>query len=743
MEYTMIYRATAEIGGLEFSIEMGKVAKQADGAAYVSYGDTVVLATACADAEPKEGNDFLPLTVDYRENTYAAGKIPGGFFKREGRPTEKEILTSRLIDRPLRPLFPEGFSCETQIVALVLSADKENDPDIMSITGASAALFCSPIPFHDPVGAVRIGLMDGNFIVNPPISKLKEGQLNLTVAGTEEAIVMVEAGGNEIPEDRMVEALDFAHSIIRKLIGLQRELFDQIKPVKREVTKPVLDPAECERIESAYSQQISEALHIKGKLASYRRLDEISREIIESIPEEGTERRVQAGKIYQHVMEKVFRKEILKDHLRPDGRKFDEIRHIEAEVSLLPRTHGSALFTRGETQALVTATLGTADDEQRMDTLEGESFKRFMLHYNFPPFSVGEVKFLRGPGRREIGHGALAERSILPVMPPEEAFPYTVRVVADILESNGSSSMATICGGILALMDAGAPIKSPVAGIAMGLVKEGDNYAILSDIAGAEDHYGDMDFKVAGTEKGITGLQMDIKIGGISSAIMAEALAQAREGRLFILRRMAESLGAPRSEISPYAPRIITIQIPKDKIGGVIGTGGKVIRGIIEQTGVKIDIDDDGKVNIASTDTDSAQKAIRMIEDLVMEAEVGKTYLGTVTRLVDFGAFVEIFAGTEGLLHISEVADYRVQDINSELKVGDQIPVKVISIEPPNKIRLSRKAVLREAAGLPPVAVTPRPPRRDEGHRRGGPRDRDRDRDRGRRSGNDRGGRRF
>jgi polyribonucleotide nucleotidyltransferase len=737
----MTYRATAEIGGLEFSIEMGKVARQADGAAFVSYGDTVVLATACAEAEPKEGSDFLPLTVDYRENTYAAGKIPGGFFKREGRPTEKEILTSRLIDRPLRPLFPEGFSCETQIVALVLSADKENDPDIMSITGASAALYCSPIPFHNPVGAVRIGLMDGNFVVNPPISKLKETQLNLTVAGTDDAIVMVEAGASEISEERMVEALDFAHGIIRRLIALQKELHDQIKPVKREVAKPVLDTAELERIESAWAQQISEALHIKGKLASYGRLDEISREIVEAIPEEEPERRAQAAKIYQQVMEKVFRTEILQDHRRPDGRKFDEIRPIEAEVSLLPRTHGSALFTRGETQALVTATLGTADDEQRMDTLEGESFKRFMLHYNFPPFSVGEVKFLRGPGRREIGHGALAERSILPVMPPEDVFPYTVRVVADILESNGSSSMATICGGILALMDAGAPIKSPVAGIAMGLVKEGDKYAILSDIAGAEDHYGDMDFKVAGTEKGITGLQMDIKIGGISSAIMAEALAQAREGRLFILGRMAESLSMPRSEISPYAPRIITIQIPKDKIGGVIGTGGKVIRGIIEQTGVKIDIDDDGKVNIASTDTDSAQKAIRMIEDLVMEAEVGKTYLGTVTRLVDFGAFVEIFSGTEGLMHISEVADYRVQDINSELKVGDQIPVKVISIEPPNKIRLSRKAVLREAAGLPPAAVTPRPPRRDEGHRRSGPRDRDRDR--GRRGGSERGGRRF
>jgi polyribonucleotide nucleotidyltransferase len=741
----MTYRASAEIGGLEFTIEMGRVAKQADGAAYVSYGDTVVLVTACAMKEPKEGIDFLPLTVDYRENTYAAGKIPGGFFKREGRPTEKEILTSRLIDRPLRPLFPEGFNSETQIVALVLSADKENDPDIMSITGASAAAYCSPIPFYTPIAGVRVGLMDGKLVVNPPISKLKDSSLNLTVAGTEDAIVMVEAGANELPEDQMIEALDFAHGVIRKLIGLQKELYAQISPVKREVQKPVLDKAEYARIEAAYAQKISDALHLTGKLNSYGRLDEIANAIVESVPEEETERRAQAGKIYHHLLEKIFRKEILEDRRRPDGRQFNEIRSIISEVGLLPRTHGSALFTRGETQALVTATLGTADDEQRMDTLEGESFKRFMLHYNFPPFSVGEVKFLRGPGRREIGHGALAERSLSPVMPTEEAFPYTVRVVADILESNGSSSMATICGGILALMDAGVPIKAPVAGVAMGLVKEGEKYSILTDIAGAEDHYGDMDFKVAGTEKGITGLQMDIKIGGITPQVMAEALAQAREGRLFILKKMAECLGVPRSEISPYAPRIITIQIPKDKIGGVIGTGGKIIRGIIEQTGVKIDIEDDGKVNIASTDTESAQKAIRMIEDLVMEAEVSKTYLGTVTRLVDFGAFVEIFPGTEGLLHISEVADFRVQDINSELKVGDQIPVKVLSIEPPNKIRLSRKAVLREQAGLPPLESAPRPPRRDHGDRgRGGPRDRGRDQDRrGPRGGGGPGGRRY
>jgi len=739
----MKHRVSADVGGLEFSIEMGRVATQADGAAYVSYGDTVVLATACALKEPREGIDFFPLTVDYRENTYAAGKIPGGFFKREGRPTEKEILTSRLIDRPLRPLFPEGYRSEVQVIALVLSADKENDPDVMSITGASTALYCSPIPFFKPIAGVRVGLMDGQFVINPPISKLKESSLNLIVAGTEDAIVMVEAGAQQIPESAMIEALDFGHAVIRQLIGLQHQLYELIQPQKREVVKEVLDPAEVERIAQTYSGRISEALHLPGKLNSYHRLDEIEAEIVDAVPEEEGPRREQARAIYQHLMEGIFRREILTDRVRPDGRRFDEVRPIIIDVSLLPRTHGSALFTRGETQALVTATLGTADDEQRMDTLEGESFKRFMLHYNFPPFSVGEVKPLRGPGRREIGHGALAERSILPVMPGEEAFPYTVRVVSDILESNGSSSMATICGGILALMDAGVPISSPVAGVAMGMVKEGDNYAILTDIAGAEDYYGDMDFKVAGTEKGITGLQMDIKIGGIDRRILTEALDQAKAGRLHILDCMVKALGAPRAEISAYAPRIITITIPKDKIGGVIGTGGKVIRGIIEQTGVKIDIEDDGKVNIASTDSDSAQKAIRMIEDLVMEAEIGKTYLGTITRLVDFGAFVEIFPGTEGLLHISEVADYRVQDINDELKIGEQILVKVLSIEPPNKIRLSRKAVLREAAGLPPAEPSARPPRRGDRPHGGGGRDRGpRDRER-RPAGSGGGGRRF
>ncbi|MBM3791135.1 MAG: polyribonucleotide nucleotidyltransferase [Acidobacteria bacterium] len=734
----MPYKVSTRIGELEFSIEMGRLARQADGAAYVCYGDTAILATACADRKPAEERDFFPLTVDYREYTYAAGKIPGGFFKREGRPSEKEILTSRLIDRPLRPLFPEGYRNETQVIALVVSADKENDPDLMSITGASAALYCSPIPFHNPVAAVRVGLADGGFIINPPISRLKTCDLNLTLAGTADAIVMVEAGAKEVSEEVMVQAIEFGHDAIRRLIDLQKELYARINPTKMAVEKPSFDAEEYRRIEGAYSEKISEALHIRGKLESYRRLDEIVKEIVESVPEEETQRRAQAGRIYQHVMEKIFRKEILGDRKRPDGRRFDEVRKIEVEVAMLPRTHGSALFTRGETQALVAVTLGTAEDEQRLDALEGESFKRFMLHYNFPPFSVGEVKFLRGPGRREIGHGALAERSILPIMPEEEAFPYTVRVVSDILESNGSSSMATICGGTLALMDAGVPIKAPVAGVAMGLVMEGDKYAVLTDIAGAEDHYGDMDFKVAGTETGITGLQMDIKIGGVTREIMAEALAQARAGRLFILKCMIDALAAPRPEISAYAPRIITIQIPKEKIGGVIGPGGKMIRSIIERTGVKIDIEDDGTVSIASTDTESAQAAIRLIEELVEEAEVGKTYLGTVTRLAEFGAFVEIFPGTEGLLHISEVADYRVEDINDELKLDEKVLVKVLSIEPPNKIRLSRKAVLREAAGLPPAEPGPRPPRRprEDRPRGGGPRDRGRPpRGRGRPSG--------
>src|SRR5688572_16865850 len=713
-----MFRRELKIGSATLSLETGKLAKQADGAVIIRQGDTMVLVTACRSASAREGIDFLPLTVDYRESAYASGRIPGGFFKREGKPADKETLTCRLIDRPIRPLFPAGWYYETQIIGMLISADAENDSDVLAITGASAALAISTIPFEQTIAAVRIGLVDGQFIVNPTYPQRKTSKIDLVVAGSKTAIMMVESGAEEATEEEMITALETAHAAIKQIVDMIDDLKKEVGKEKTAVTPHVIDADLRKSVESKAYEPLAQAMRIREKLDNYATVDALLAETVAGMPEEQQSDTVS---VLGSLKERILREEILERGQRLDGRRFDEIRPIWTEVGVLPRAHGSCVFTRGETQALVTATLGTDDDAQKIEKVDGESYKRFMLHYNFPPFSVGEVKFLRGPGRREIGHGALAERSLLPIMPSEDVFPYTVRVVADILESNGSSSMATICGGILALMDAGVPIKAPVAGVAMGLVKEGEKYAILSDIAGAEDHYGDMDFKVAGTANGITGLQMDIKVGGITREIMAEALAQAREGRLFVLGKMAECLRSPREEMSPYAPRIITIQIPKDKIGGVIGTGGKTIRGIIEQTGVKIDIEDDGKVNIASTDTESAQKAIRLIEDLVMEAEVGKTYLGTITRLVDFGAFVEIFTGTEGLLHISEVADYRVENINDELKIGEQILVKVLSIEPPNKIRLSRKAVIREAAGLPPIEPSQRPPRRDQGDRpRGG-----------------------
>jgi len=695
----MIHTVSTKIGDLEFSIEIGRMAKQAGGAAFVRYGDTCVLVTACGNVEPKPNASFLPLTCDYRENQYSAGKIPGGFFKREGRPTEKEILTSRLIDRPLRPLFPDNYTCETQVIALVVSADPENNPDMLALTGASTALLCSEIPFTTPVAAIRVGMVDDKFIANPTYEQMKTSRLNLIVAGSEEAIVMVEAGAREVSEEHIVEALQFAHQQIKLLIGLQRQLFEKIHPSKRTVEPRAMDQALYNEIEAKASSTIREAFGTRPKLAYEAKMEAARQALVESYPAEGLERRAEAGRLFDTAMENIFRKDLLEASKRPDGRRFDEIRQITSEVGLLPRTHGSALFTRGETQALVITTLGTGDDEQRMDELTGESKKKFMLHYNFPPFSVGEVAFLRGPGRREIGHGALAERAIAPVLPDDDKFPYTIRIVSDILESNGSSSMASICGGIMSLMDAGAPIKAPVAGVAMGLVKEGERYAILSDIAGAEDHYGDMDFKVAGTARGITALQMDIKITGITSAILSEALAQAKAGRLYILEKMLETISAPRAEVALHAPRIFTMRIPIDKIGGVIGPGGKMIRSIIERTGVKIDIEDDGRVNIASTDTESAEKARQIIQELTATAEINKVYLGKVTRVVDFGAFVEIFANTEGLLHISEFAEHRIKDIRDECKVGDQIMVKVLSIEPPNKIRLSRKAVLRDQRG--------------------------------------------
>ncbi len=684
------------LGGSTLTIECGKLAKQANGSAYVRYGDTVVLATACT-AEPREGIDFFPLTVDYREYTYAAGKIPGGFFKREGRPTEKEILTSRQIDRPVRPMFPEGFRDETQVIAMVLSADAEYNPDVIAVVAGAAALYLSDIPFPTPIAAVRVGLVNGRLVTNPTYAELKNSLLNLVVAGSAEAIVMVEAAAREVSEATIVDALVYAHGEIRKIIEVEQELFAKLGVKKREFTPPARDAALAREVEQKVRQALLDAMDTSkySKLVSQRKVSELKQSLVESYPPEDEAKRRAAAQAFDALEERLFREGVLIHRRRPDGRAFDQVRNISCEVGFLPRTHGSALFTRGETQALVTATLGTAEDMQRLDVLEGESFKRFMLHYNFPPFSVGEVGFLRGPGRREIGHGNLAERALLAVVPEEESFPYTIRVVSDILESNGSSSMATVCGGCLALMDAGVPIKAPVAGIAMGLVKEGEQYAILTDIAGAEDHYGDMDFKVAGTRDGITALQMDTKITGITPQIMAEALEQAKAGRLHVLGTMLEVLAEPRAQISPYAPRMYTLQINREKIGELIGPGGKVIRGIIDQTGVKIDVEDSGRVNIAATDEAAANKALQMIKDLMAEAEIGKTYLGKVVRLADFGAFVEIFPGTDGLLHISEVAEHRIHDIRRELKEGDQILVKVISIEG-NKIRLSRKAVLRD-----------------------------------------------
>jgi polyribonucleotide nucleotidyltransferase len=689
-------RVEIALGSNTLSIECGKVAKQANGSAVVRYGDTVVLATACS-SEPREGVDFFPLTVDYREYNYAAGKIPGGFFKREGRPTEKEILTSRLIDRPVRPLFPEGFIDETQVIAMVLSADSDNNPDVIGMVAGAAALYLSDIPFYAPVGAVRVGLVEGRLVTNPTYAESKASLLNLVVAGTEDAILMVEAGAKEISEETILDALQYGHAEIRKIVALQRDLFEKLGIKKREFVAPALDEAFYQEVQSKVEVELHEAMDTSKyvKQESQRRIVEIRTKLLESYPEDDEEKRRLAAHYFGRLEERLFRDDVVEKRQRPDRRAFDQVREISSEVGILPRTHGSALFTRGETQALVTATLGTAEDVQRLDVLEGEAFKRFMLHYNFPPFSVGEVAFLRGPGRREIGHGALAERALIAVVPEEKEFPYTIRVVSDILESNGSSSMATVCGGTLALMDAGVPIKAPVAGIAMGLVKEGEKYAILTDIAGNEDHYGDMDFKVAGSKAGLTALQMDIKISGITASIMSEALAQAKVARLQVLGKMLEALSEPRKQISEYAPRIYTLQINRQKIGDLIGPGGKVIRGIIEQTGVKIDVEDDGKVNVAATDETAARKALKMIRDLVAEAELGKTYLGKVVRLADFGAFVEIFPGTDGLLHISEVAEHRIRDIRDELKEGDQVLVKVIAIEG-NKIRLSRKAVLRD-----------------------------------------------
>jgi len=694
-------RVEMPVGPHTLSIETGRMAKQADGAALVRLGDTVVLATACAQKEPRAGVDFLPLTVDYREGTYAGGKIPGGFFKREGRPNEKEILTSRMIDRPLRPLFPEGYACETQVVGLLLSADMENDSDTLSIIGASTALLLSDIPFERPVGAVRVGYWDGQCVINPTSTDIRtKSQLNLLVAGTDDAIVMVEGGADEVPEAVMVQALAEGHAAVRRIVSLQQELRSRVGKSKRPVARKESEPAFAAEVEAGMTEPLLAAMRTPGKLESYARMKRVKEDYLARIAEEDSQRRAAIGAVYDALREKLLRREIFEQGRRLDARRFDEVRAITSEVGVLPRTHGSALFTRGETQALVTVTLGTSEDSQIIDTVqEAEYRKRFMLHYNFPPFSVGEVKFLRGPGRREVGHGALAERALRHMLPPEESFPYTIRIVSDILESNGSSSMATVCGGTLALMDAGVPIKSPVAGVAMGLVMDGGRWRVLTDIAGEEDHYGDMDFKVAGTRTGITALQMDIKVSGVTPEIMAAALEQARQGRMQILDRMQEALAQPRPDISAYAPRILTIRVPVDKIRDVIGPGGKMIRSIVERTGCKIDIEDDGRVSIASVDEAAARKAIAIIEELTATPELNKTYLGKVVRVVDFGAFVEILPGTDGLLHVSEMAHHRIRDVRTEVKEGDQVLVKVVSIDPSGKIRLSRKALLEQAEG--------------------------------------------
>src|SRR5690348_5134281 len=693
----MFEQVSVDLGGRTLTLETGKMARQAHGGVVARYGDSVVLATACMDSHATE-KDFLPLTVDYREYTYSAGKIPGGFFKREGRPSEREILTSRLTDRPLRPLFPEGWATETQIIAAVLSADSENDPDVIGVTAASAALYISKIPFNNPVACVRVGLIEGKLVVNPTVAEQKTSLLNIIIAGSADAIVMVESGAMEVSEDTVADALEFGHAEIRKIVAAIKDLGARVNTPKVEVKPPAFDEALYQDIKQKYGERLRDALDTAKhpKLESYGLVDGIKDEILAGISEDDAEKKTLAHRAFERLRERIFRDDMLIRRRRPDGRAFDAIRQITCEVGVLPRVHGSALFTRGETQALVTATLGTKEDKQRLDLLfEDEAFKRIMLHYNFPPFSVGEVKFLRGPGRREIGHGALAERALANLLPSEAEFPYAMRVVSDILESNGSSSMATVCGGSLALMDAGVPLKAPCAGIAMGLVVEGDKYAILTDIAGAEDHYGDMDFKVAGTRQGITALQMDIKVAGVSIAMMREALEQARKARLQILDTMESTISTGRAEISVYAPHLHILSIPTDKIRDLIGPGGKKIRSIIEATGVKIDVMDDGKVHVFANNGTAAEAALKMIRDTTATAEIGKTYLGTVVRIADFGAFVEIFPGTDGLLHISEIAEARIRAVRDELKEGDQVLVKVLAIEG-NKIRLSRKAVLRD-----------------------------------------------
>ena len=694
----MSNKVEVELGGRTLTMETGRVARQADGAVLVSYSDTVVLVAAVSDHNAREGLDFFPLTVEYQEKAFAAGKIPGGFFRREGRPSSDEILTCRVIDRPIRPLFPKGYRFETQVVATVLSADRSGSPDVLSLCGASAALTISDIPFDGPIGGVRVGRVDGKLIINPSIEELELCDIDLLVAARRDAIVMVEGGAKMVPEDEILEALFFAHESIQPILDAQEKLRAAVGRPKRAFTPPTLDPALLARVKELATPGLLKAYSHRDKLERYAALDVAKAEFKAALPDELGERKAEVSEALDKVKKELVRGDIVQKGKRLDGRGLKDVRQITVDVGLLPRAHGSALFTRGETQAIVVTTLGTAADEQRIDALHGDFYKRFMLHYNFPPYSVGEARPMRSPGRREIGHGALAERALKPVLPTPEAFPYTMRIVSEITESNGSSSMASVCGGALSLMDAGVPISAPVAGVAMGLISDGKTFTVLSDILGDEDHLGDMDFKVAGTANGITAVQMDIKIAGLSREVMRDALYQARESRLHVLREMGKALPAARSELAKHAPRIETIKIDPDKIRDVIGPGGKVIRGIVQETGCKIDVSDDGTVKVASADGVAMQKALDIIRGITASPEVGKIYDGKVRRIVEFGAFVEIFPGTDGLLHISQLAEDRVRSVTDVVKEGDQIPVKVLEVDRQGKIRLSLKEARRELA---------------------------------------------
>jgi polyribonucleotide nucleotidyltransferase len=691
-------RVEIELDGRSISLEAGDLARQAGGAVVARQGDTMVLVSATMASSPREGIDFFPLTVDYREKTYAAGKIPGGFFKREARPSDLETLTCRLIDRPIRPLFPDGFRNETQIVCFVISHDEVNPADVIALTGASAALMISDIPFDTPIAGARIGRINESFVFNPTREESEQSDIHLLMAGTADGIVMVEAGANEASEDEMMSALEFGHERIKKLIDLQIQLKSRISKEKLQVEKEEIDDTLVERV-SSIRPKLESAMQIVSKQERSETIKQVKKDMENEVNPEGDDTLKGAlGNLFHDLEKDVVRKLILEQQKRVDGRNLDEVRPISIKPGYLPRAHGSAVFTRGETQALVSTTLGTKVDEQRMDTLELKGTKHFYLHYNFPAFCTGETKFIGGPGRREIGHGMLAERSLVPILPDRDSFPYSIRIVSDILESNGSSSMASVCGGSLSLMDAGVPIKNPVAGIAMGLIKEGDQAAILSDILGSEDHLGDMDFKVAGTQNGITALQMDIKIAGLDKDLMARALRQAKEGRLHILGEMSKALEAPRPSLSKYAPRIITMRVPTDKIRDIIGPGGKVIRDIVDKTGVSIDIEDSGLVSIASSDEEAAKKAIEYVENLIQEVEIGKIYLGKVKKIVEFGAFVEIFPGTDGLVHISQICDRRIKSVSDEIQEGDEVKVKVIDVDQRGKVKLSRKDALQENA---------------------------------------------